>query len=241
MEDLWGRRRRLPDIQLPKYIVSVEGEDPTSQVLNFNPLLGSLGKIERAKNPLIAEYEKLLAGCRGKKDFDAVIVRAKKDRIHIQNNSGFISQAERQCTNARIQSSAATMSKRALIRLWNDPEMQRMQFMPLILVHDEIIGECPVEYADQVAERMSSIMKHAAEPECIVPFKVDASIVGKDHPGDGWYAEEYYDDLQKEFDDLLADGILVQDAINQILSNHTEILREDFDNHIKPPSQERSA
>lgn len=143
--------------------------------------------------------------------------------------------------NSRVQSSAATMSKKALIRLWNDPEMQRMQFMPLILVHDEIIGECPVEYADQVAERMSSIMKHAAEPECAVPFKVDASIVGKDHPGDGWYAEEYYDDLQKEFNDLLADGVLVQDAISQILSNHTEILREDFDNHIKLPSQKEPA
>lgn len=231
VEDLWGRRRRLPDIQMPKYVVSVEGEDTTSQALNFNPLLGSLGKVEKTKNPLIAEYEKLLTGCRSKKDSDAVIAKAKKDKIHIQNNSGFISQAERQCTNAKIQGSAATMSKRALIRLWSDPEMQRMQFMPLILVHDEIIGECPVEYADQVAERMSDIMKHAAEPECVVPFKVDSSVVVE-----GWYSEEYYDDLQKEFNDL-CETLDEQEAITQILSNHTEILREDFDNHIKLPFQ----
>ena len=494
VEDLWGRRRRLPDIQLPKYVVTVEGEDKTSESLNFNPLLGSLGKVEKQKNPLIAEYEKLLQGCRSKKDSDAVITRAKKDHIHIQNNSGFISQAERQCTNSRIQgclgpntyivtkeygiipisqvanqhlhvwdgqdwtkaevlpsglkqqcvislqnhqqlicspnhrfltaclsqgkqvkkwkkcselkhgdhilvndalpkgaapcdqvfddlargqlyripssimsnidalrefisryfdgdgpvrsngvsltwnkqsnfwpllqdiqkallilgvrscirelkscyrltidkadvqkfrqvielnsadeqsqvqcptcsfdehcsnrsvmvtdvtqtsefiemfdvcntergyfiadglvthNSAATMSKRALIRLWNDPEMKRMQFVPLILVHDEIIGECPTEYAGAVAERMSDIMKHAAEPECQVPFKVDASVVE-----DGWYAEEYYDDLQKEFNDLCK-NTPVEQAIKEILSSHTEILKEDFDRHIKLPS-----
>lgn len=234
VEDLWGRRRRLPDIQLPKYVVSVEGEDTKSQALNFNPLLGSLGKVERTKNPLVAEYEKLLAGCRSKKDSDAVIAKAKKDKIRIQNNSGFISQAERQCTNARVQGSAATMSKRALISLSKDPEMQRMKFQPLILVHDEIIGECPEEFAEAVADRMSEIMKHAAEPECTVPFKCDSEITT------WWYESEYYNDLQKEFDGL-CEECGEQEAINRILSSHTEILREDFDNHIKLPSQEELA
>lgn len=229
VEDLWGRRRRLPDIQLPKYVVTVEGEDKVSETLNFNPLLGSLGKIEKQKNPLIAEYEKMLQICRSKKDSDAVIAKAKKDHIHIQNNSGFISQAERQCTNARVQGSAASMSKRALIKIWQDPEMRRMQFIPLILVHDEIIGECPEEYEDQVASRLSEIMRHAAEPECVVPFKVDC--VGYK----SWYSEEYYDDLQKEFDTLCKD-VPTDEAIDKILSIHTEILRKDFDEHIKIPA-----
>lgn len=171
----------------------------------------------------------MLQTCRSKKDSDAVIAKAKKDHIHIQNNSGFISQAERQCTNARVQGSAASMSKRALINLSNDPEMQRMKFQPLILVHDEIIGECPEEYADAVAERMSEIMKHAAEPECTVPFKCDSEITT------WWYESEYYNDLQKEFDTLCKD-VPTDEAIDKILSIHTEILRKDFDEHIKIPA-----
>ena len=230
VEDLWGRRRRLPDIKLPRYEVSMEGEDAVSQTLNFNPLLGSLGKIEKQKNPLIAEYEKLLEGCKGKKDSDAVIAKAKKDHVTIKNNTGFISQAERQCVNSRIQGSAASMSKRALIQIWRDPELQRMQFMPLILVHDEIIGECPAEYAEAVAERMSHIMRHSAEPECTVPFKTDCELTNC------WYESEYYDDLQKEFDDLCKANS-VEDSINKILSIHTEILRKDFDSHIKLPEE----
>lgn len=591
VEDLWGRRRHLPDIKLPRYEVSMEGDDTVSQTLNFNPLLGSLGKIEKQKNPLIAEYEKLLEGCRGKKDSDAVIAKAKKDHVVIKNNTGFISQAERQCVNARIQgclgpntyiltkergivpissvsnqslhvwdgkdwtkalvlpsgrkrkcvisfrnhqqmicspdhkfltvdtrgqsksrfkrckelnvkdhvllsetfvqngcpyvsykatrsrvphnlnmwsfdqiesdyirgvllgrlasdgsifggsnckshphlrwivaehekdlvdfickalpfkttvrkgipqrgkypiytidvtsttlveevmhlnikheihpqimsnvdmlrgfiagyfdgdgtasnnhvnltwgkqadftplmkdmqkallilgirsytnvfnschrlsiaqadvsrfqstigfvsnskkeaigrctcgfdehvygrnlmitdiqytdeyidmydvcdtergyfvadgvithNSAASMSKRALIKIWQDPEMKKMQFIPLILVHDEIIGECLEEYADQAAARLSEIMKHAAEPECVVPFKVDA-VAYK-----AWYAEEYFDDLQKEFDDLCKTNS-VEDSINKILTSHTEITKEDFDSHIKLPEE----
>lgn len=230
VEDLWGRRRRLPDIKLPRYEVSMEGEDAVSQTLNFNPLLGSLGKIEKQKNPLIAEYEKLLEGCRGKKDSDAVIAKAKKDHVIIKNNTGFISQAERQCVNSRIQGSAASMSKRALIQIWRDPELQRMQFMPLILVHDEIIGECPAEYAEAVAERMSHIMRHSAEPECTVPFKTDCELTNC------WYESEYYDDLQKEFDDLCKTNS-VKDSINKILTSHAEITKEDFDSHIKLPEE----
>ena len=122
------------------------------------------------------------------------------------------------------------MSKRALIKIWQDPEMRKMQFIPLILVHDEIIGECPEEYADQAAARLSEIMKHAAEPECVVPFKVDAVAYR------AWYAEEYFDDLQKEFDDLCKTNS-VEESINKILTSHTEITKEDFDSHIKLPEE----
>ena len=122
------------------------------------------------------------------------------------------------------------MSKRALIQIWRDPELQRMQFMPLILVHDEIIGECPTEYAEAVAERMSHIMRHSAEPECTVPFKTDCELTNC------WYESEYYDDLQKEFDDLCKTNS-VKDSINEILTSHTEITKEDFDSHIKLPEE----
>ena len=38
VEDLWGRRRRLPDIKLPKYTVKYEKESTT-----FNPILYTKG------------------------------------------------------------------------------------------------------------------------------------------------------------------------------------------------------
>lgn len=47
---------------------------------------------------------------------------------------------------------------------------------------------------------------------------------------------EYYDDLQKEFDDLCKVNS-VEDSINKILTSHTEITKEDFDSHIKLPEE----
>ena len=131
VEDVWGRRRRLPDIQLPKYEVQDE-----NQKTSFNPLFGATGEYKPSDSPLIKKYQKLCEECKWKKDFDKLREDAKKDGITILDNTGYISQAERQCTNSVIQGSAASMSKRAMVLVYNDKEINDLGFKMLIAVHD---------------------------------------------------------------------------------------------------------
>ena len=102
--DLWGRRRRLPDIQLPRFTVKEVNPKATT-----NPLLHCKGIIKNELNPNIAKYEKKLENCKGKSQVEAVVSEALKDGIRIINNGAFIAQAERQTVNARIQGRIAAL------------------------------------------------------------------------------------------------------------------------------------
>ena len=51
VEDLWGRRRRLPDIQLPKYTVKELNSKVDSK---FNPILGCLGKFSKEESDMLS-------------------------------------------------------------------------------------------------------------------------------------------------------------------------------------------
>jgi len=169
--DLWGRRRRLPDIQLPEYTVKF---DSKHQVSNFNPLLFSKGF--NPNNDVLDKYRDRLKKCKSWKDKETIIKEAKSSGIDVTDNGGFIARAERQCVNARIQGGAASMSKRAMIALHNDPEMKELGFKLLIMVHDELIGECPKENIDKVSEKLAYWMKEAGKPEVSIPMKCDVAI-----------------------------------------------------------------
>ena len=218
VEDLWGRRRRLPDIQLPKY--SINFKDNSSITPNFNPLLGSEGIVGDERTPLLAKYNKLANECRNRKDVERVKTQALTENIIVRDNGGFISQAERQCVNARIQGSAATMSKRAMIKVHNDPELNALGFKLMIAVHDELIGECPEENADAVANRLCDIMKVAALPECQVPFKCDPTIEKS------WYYTDYSDVLREKYVEKINSGVSPNEAFSYFTATYSECTEE---------------
>lgn len=193
VEDLWGRRRRLPDIQRPQYeIITKES--------SFNPLLGSKGLVQNPNNSLKLKYEQKLANCRGYKQVQAVQHEALGEGVTIHNNGGFIAQAERQCVNARIQGSAATMSKKAMILVSNDDVMKELGFKLLLSVHDELIGECPIENAKASADRLSELMNKAALPECTVPMACDSEITTR------WYIGDYSSTIHEQYEKLIEKG-----------------------------------
>ena len=212
VEDLWGRRRRLPDIQLDKYqfIFKDSSLNPT-----FNPLIGSKGIYKSQNNIIIEKYKKLLNNCKTRKDIQSVKNAAENDGIHIRDNSGFISQAERQCVNARIQGGAATMSKKAMILIHKDEELKNLGFKLIIAVHDELIGECPKEHQDACADRLSYLMRTCV-PELDMPFKCDATIE------DNWYYSDYSASIKAEYADLIKGGMNEEDAQTKIFKNHFE-------------------
>lgn len=214
VEDFWGRRRRLPDIQLPKYTIKCKN-DSTS----FNPLLFTKGLIGNSSTSLVKKYEKQLERVRGWRQYNTVKDAAAQEGVFITDNGGFISQAQRQCVNARVQGGAASMSKRAMVKVFNDPELQKMDFHIVLQIHDELIGECPVEYAEKVADRLSEVMKHSAEPVVSIPFKCDASIVSR------WYEDDYGDILREEYKKL-KESDTPQRAYEKLIVEHSELTEE---------------
>lgn len=225
VEDLWGRRRRLPDLQLPKYTITDKTSSSNSS--DVNPLFGSRGLVYKVRNPNIDKYSKLLESARGWQQVNKIKEQANAEGIDIRDNGAFIAKAERQCVNARVQGSAATMSKKAMIKVYRDEELKRLGFRMLLQVHDELIGECPVENADAVADRLTYVMKNSVADDVSVPFKCDADI------SPCWYYSDYKDILVEEFKNKLSTGKLKQDAFNDIVLEHTECTIEQLKDFLK--------
>lgn len=218
VEDFWGRRRRLPDLQLPKFTIIDKSQSSDSG--DVNPLLGSRGLIKKTVNPNIEKYRSQLNQARGWQQVKKIKEMALNDKIDIRDNGMFISQAERQCVNARVQGGAASMSKLAMIAVYNNTELRDLGFRMLLQVHDELIGECPKENADQVAALLSEIMKHAAEPVVKIPFKCDAAVTTR------WYEDVYQSNLQKDFKKKLKSGKDKSQAYEEIVNDHTECIED---------------
>lgn len=216
VEDLWGRRRRLPDIQLDPYVFE------TNEV-TFNPLIGGTGKYLNSKKDLCEAYKKKLLSAKYKRDIDAIVEDASKYGITIHRNGGYISRAQRQCVNARVQGGAASMSKRAMNSVYRDAELNHLGFKLLIGVHDELIGECPVENVEAVKKRLSEVMINAAKPDCVTPMKCDA---------DGffaWYEDVYSSKIKEEYNTLckeVGDSLAFKSICDKYVENTPERLKE---------------
>ena len=68
VEDLWGRRRRLPDILLPEYTVKLINSNNLS---SFNPFLECADILEE-NNPLIEKYRNKLSKIKYSKDYEKI-------------------------------------------------------------------------------------------------------------------------------------------------------------------------
>ena len=99
VEDVMGRRRRLPDAQLPKYTIKYKDGRNTT----FNPIFGTDMISSKREDSTIKAYSEKLKNARGWREAKSISDEALKEGIVITNNSGFISRAERQSTNSRIQ------------------------------------------------------------------------------------------------------------------------------------------
>ena len=178
VETVWGRRRHLTDMQLKPYEFSYAGN-----MTNFDPLaFGSTVSLE-VPEQVKKQYINQLNKAFGWKKKNDIIQNALSQGIKIKDNGGFIAQAERQCVNSVIQGSAADMAKLAMIDINNDEEMKELDFHLIICVHDEVIGECPIENAKRASERLAELMINAPKGKIDIPMKVDCEITIN------WYGE----------------------------------------------------
>lgn len=215
VEDLWGRRRRLPDILLPKY--TVKSKQTTTE---FNPLLHTLGKVNNSSSVLIEQYRKKLEKVNSRKEYQALQQEAEKNGISVTDNGAFISQAERQCVNARIQGGAASMTKVCMRKIFDDNELNDLDAHLVLQIHDEVIVECPEENAEKVIERLTYVMRTAVEDVVETPFKCDGYKVSR------WYEDDYGDVLKENYHELLKSNKSEEEVFSIILEEHSELTRE---------------
>lgn len=221
VEDAWGRRRQLRDILLPAYTVQ-EYNKKTNESSHINPIPFTKNVyVVQTINPLVEQYKNQLANARGYKDVNSIIKKAKSDGIDIVSNTGLIARATRQCVNSRIQGGAATMSKKAMILIYNDEEMRKLGFRLLIMVHDELIGECPTENVEKAKERLAYLMEIAGKPVCDIPMKCDAVEFGS------WYLDEYHNAIRDEYKKF-AKTMGEYEAVNELSKEYTELTLQEI-------------
>lgn len=181
---LWGRKRRLPDYNLPEFEFSwKDGAPPDDDPLGFDEDMNS-PEYNTSDVPENRQdyYIRKLSKCWGNQK-RAIFEEADREGIRILDNGAKIADADRQIVNARIQGSAADMSKLAMILVGKDERLKELGFRLLIPVHDELIAECPKENAKEASERFAMLMAKAAESRLTVPISCDVEIT------ECWYGE----------------------------------------------------
>lgn len=156
----WGRKRRLPDINLPKY----EFEYSRDSAKYGQPVPEAIkdryyNKIIRTKG-----YKK------------PIFEQINAEGVYVIDNTSKIAQAERQCVNARIQASAADQTKIAMKIIYNNQRLKELGFRLLIQVHDELIGECPEENVEECTKLFQKCMIEAAK-ELPIITKTDVTVM----------------------------------------------------------------
>jgi len=182
-ETILGRRRHLPDMQLPEYeFKPLAGYvNPDIDPLDPETLKNKSDIPERIKASLLKEFK-------GYKYFGQVANRMKQlhdgEHIKVINNRSKIQDATRQILNSIIQGSAADMSKLAILNLCNDPDWLRIGGRLLTPIHDELCCEVPIEHWKEGGEILSRCMIEAAS---FLPFNMTCDVTTTLR----WYGLEY--------------------------------------------------
>lgn len=183
---LWGRRRHLTAMTHDDYEFEyAPGCNPDFDP--FNPDADALST--EVPTQLSKKYLKDLKGMRWWKEKNGYIQNLRTEcGIITHDYSRIRADMSRKCLNARIQGSAADMSKLAMIAIDRNPQLKELDSHLLLMVHDEVICECPkknlAEVVPIIQYEMQNVAKHLP-----VPFKSDAEV------SEVWYGKEInYDD-----------------------------------------------
>lgn len=171
VETILGRRRHIPDMQLPEFeFKAMAGYvNPDIDPLDTSTLHKSSDIPERIVKQLEKEFKSY-------KYFGQIAKRTKElaeEHIRVINNRSKITDASRKCVNSAVQGSAAEMTKLALLNIFNSDEWEQIGGKMLVPVHDEIIVEVPAENAEKGAELLSSMMSDAGN---FLPFPINCDV-----------------------------------------------------------------
>ena len=173
----WGRKRRLPDMQLDEFEFKWQPGYGDDDPLSFDNEV-----IETEVDEETIDYytRKLRKNPYKKKP---VYEEANAEGIWIVDNGGKIADATRQCVNSRIQGSAADLTKIAAAKIHANKRLKELGFRLLVPIHDEFLAECPIENAKECKELFAKCMCDAAV-DLGIPISCDVACSYE------WYGEE---------------------------------------------------
>lgn len=182
-ETILGRRRHLPDMQLPEFeFKAMKGYvNPDVDPLDINTLENRDEIPKHVVDDLKKEFSRY-------KYYGQIAKRTKQlyeeEHIRVINNRPKINDATRQCVNSVVQGSAADLTKMAILNLCNNKRWQEIGGRLLVPVHDELITEVPAQYAEEGAKILSDCMCGAAS---FMPFPITCDV----ETSYRWYGMEY--------------------------------------------------
>lgn len=183
VETILGRRRHIPDMQLPQFeFYPLAGYvNPDIDPLDIDTLDNKEGIPDRVIAQLVSEFSNY-------KYFGQIMKRTRdlheNHKIKVINNYGKITEASRQCVNSVVQGSAADQTKLAMLYIDQNAEWSEIGARLLLPVHDELIAEVPIEHWERGVELLSGLMCKSAE---FLPFpsKCDVKVSYR------WYGLDY--------------------------------------------------
>lgn len=174
VQTVYGRKRRLPDYNLPKYTF--------------------LQKADKAKeiedDAVKAYYTQKMNGAWGKEKRDVVWQDAFSKGVFIIDNSFKIAEAERQILNSVVQGSGGDITKKAMVEIGRSKRLRELGYKLLLTIHDELIGKAPKENALECAKIMQELMLKSTEDTIVVPMSVDVEIFNR------WFGEDLTEQLR---------------------------------------------
>lgn len=182
VETILGRRRHIPDMQLPEFeFKAMPGYvNPDIDPLDVNTLHNKSEIPERIISQLTKEFKSY-------KYYGQIVKRTKQlneEKIKVVNNRQRITEASRQCVNSIIQGSAAELTKMAILKLESDPRWKAIGGRLLVPVHDELICEVPMDKAEEGGKLLSEIMSSAGD---FLPFSISCDV----ETSYRWYGMSY--------------------------------------------------
>lgn len=216
VEDILGRKRRLPNIQLPMY-----------QTQFINPPTPKDRSAERLLRGFLEGKEKLTPD-----ELKDLVKQARENNINIISNEQLIKKAERQSFNARIQGGAATLTKMIMVMVDRDPLIKRLGGRLIFQIHDELIMDCPIEHAETIKERLKDIMENSSTAVGLVlHMKCDMTTESR------WGEDTMTSELKVAYQELVEEGVdnplerlckdfsnFPEESIRQIICSENEIL-----------------
>lgn len=178
---LWGRRRHLSAMKHDDYEFEyAPGCNPDFDP--FNPDLDALDN--KVPEPVAKDLLSQISKIKWYKDKQSFIDNLRSERgIIVHDYSKIRNNVSRKCLNARIQGSAADMSKLAMIAVDNDPRLRALDCHLELMIHDELICEAPKQNIHEVVPIIQELMEIVAS-KLPVPFKSDAEV------SEVWYGKK---------------------------------------------------
>lgn len=181
VKTLWGFRRKLSIMMHDDYELEYKA-NANPEFDPYEPRL-SIASGNTVNPRKAAYYIKRLEKCKYRKDKEKIIQELDDQGIILNDYSYKKQDMARKTLNAKIQGSAAQMSKLAMIAIDKDERLKKINTYLLLMIHDEVICECPKEHLAEAIKYIKEDMVIATK-DLPIPFISDAE------PASAWYGPE---------------------------------------------------